>query len=125
MGEMYIMKRGLSKLEIISWLIFSLLPEIVILIFFNIMMKGSDGLFSNFLILLIMILVFYFFYIFTYALFKIGVMIYTYSKLMEISKIDDDLKRNDVRNLFMIKVLLINIFLSFLLFIVIFLSNHI
>ena len=58
------------------------------------------------------------FNILIYIVLKIALMIYSYLKLKKIKEeIPDEVKQKDVRNIFMIKVLLMNIVLLFLLII--------
>ena len=108
----WIMDKQLTATEKLSWLLISLLPELSIIIYLK--LKMQDEILSNVITGLIIFAVITIFNILIY----IVLMIYSYLKLKKIKEeIPDEVKQKDVRNIFMIKVLLMNIVLLFLLII--------
>ena len=112
----WIMDKQLTTTEKLSWLLISLLPELSIIIYLN--LKIQDEILSNVITGLIIFAVITIFNILIYIVLKVALMIYSYLKLKKIKEeIPDEVKQKDVRNIFMIKVLLMNIVLLFLLII--------
>lgn len=112
----WIMGKQLTATEKLSWLLISLLPELSIIIYLK--LKMQDEILSNVITGLIIFAVITIFNILIYIVLKIALMIYSYLKLKKIKEeIPDEVKQKDVRNIFMIKVLLMNIVLLFLLII--------
>ena len=112
----WIMDKQLTATEKFSWLLISLLPELSIIIYLK--LKMQDEILSNVITGLIIFAVITIFNILIYIVLKIALMIYSYLKLKKIKEeTPDEVKQKDVRNIFMLKVLLMNIVLLFLLII--------
>ena len=89
------MDKQLTATEKFSWLLISLLPELSIIVYLKLKVN-----------------------ILIYIVLKVALMTYSYLKLKKIKEeIPDEVKQKDVQNIFMIKVLLMNIVLLFLLII--------
>ena len=109
----WIMDKQLTATEKFSWLLISLLPELSIIVYLK--LKMQDEIFSNVITELIIFVVITIFNILIYIVLKVALMTYSYLKLKKIKEeIPDEVKQKDVRNIFLIKILLMNIVLFFL-----------
>lgn len=109
----WIMDKQLTATEKFSWLLISLLPELSIIVYLK--LKMQDEIFSNVITGLIIFVVITIFNILIYIVLKVALMTYSYLKLKKIKEeIPDEVKQKDVRNIFLIKILLMNIVLFFL-----------
>ena len=107
------MDKQLTATEKLSWLLISLLPELSIIVYLK--LKMQDEIFSNVITGLIIFVVITIFNILIYIVLKVALMTYSYLKLKKIKEeIPDEVKQKDVRNIFLIKILLMNIVLFFL-----------
>lgn len=109
------MDKQLTTTEKFSWLLISLLPELSIIVYLK--LKMQDEIFSNVITGLIIFVVITIFNILIYIVLKVALMTYSYLKLKKIKEeIPDEVKQKDVRNIFLIKILLMNIVLFFFIY---------
>ena len=109
------MDKQLTATEKLSWLLISLLPELSIIVYLK--LKMQDEIFSNVITGLIIFVVITIFNILIYIVLKVALMTYSYLKLKKIKEeIPDEVKQKDVRNIFLIKILLMNIVLFFFIY---------
>ena len=109
------MDKQLTATEKFSWLLISLLPELSIIVYLK--LKMQDEIFSNVITGLIIFVVITIFNILIYIVLKVALITYSYLKLKKIKEeIPDEVKQKDVRNIFLIKILLMNIVLFFFIY---------